>query len=228
MKDHKRQPTAVRAPAIVKEAVRLFTLNGYDATSVDAIASGVGITKASVYHHFSGKEEILSAAMDLILDPLEQLLADTRLEEMPAIGQLRAIVVSVIELTALHRGEVLLLSMIKSNTQTERSAQERRRKLQATVSKIITRAIEEGSISPFFDPVVLGRLIFGMTNSVMYWWDLNRPSNTVDTQTLLDQILGFISSGVSYSAPAESETAWSIPHTESSRPVDKALRDINE
>lgn len=196
MQGHKRQPTTVRAPAIVKQAVRLFIVNGYDATSVDAIAAEVGITKASVYHHFSGKEEILSAAMGSILDPLEQLLEETRLKKAPAIDQLRALICGVIELTASHRGEVLLLSTIKSKTKAERSAQSRRKHLQKTVDEIIIAAIAEGSISSSFDPHVLGRLIFGMTNSVMYWWKPGKRSSTVDTQALLAQILGLLSDGI--------------------------------
>src|ERR1700710_306773 len=40
-------------------AVGLFTTRGYDATRVEHIAKAANISKSSVYHHVSGKEDLL-------------------------------------------------------------------------------------------------------------------------------------------------------------------------
>ncbi|MGH3247252.1 MAG: TetR/AcrR family transcriptional regulator [Trebonia sp.] len=48
---------------IVETAQRLFTDQGYDATSLQMIADEMGLTKAAVYYHFPVKSEILHEAM---------------------------------------------------------------------------------------------------------------------------------------------------------------------
>ena len=44
---------------ILEEALRLFSTNGYEATSIRQITDTVGIRKASLYSHFQSKREIL-------------------------------------------------------------------------------------------------------------------------------------------------------------------------
>jgi AcrR family transcriptional regulator len=49
--------------ALIEAASRLFTRDGYAATSIRAIAAEAGITGGSVYNHFAGKEEIFTAVI---------------------------------------------------------------------------------------------------------------------------------------------------------------------
>jgi AcrR family transcriptional regulator len=47
-----------------RAALRLFTEQGYEATSLRQIADELGINKASLYHHFASKEAILQSLFD--------------------------------------------------------------------------------------------------------------------------------------------------------------------
>ncbi len=49
---------------ILEVTAKLFYKNGYQATSVDTIARAVGVTKATLYHHFSDKEELIEATLN--------------------------------------------------------------------------------------------------------------------------------------------------------------------
>ena len=49
---------------ILDAALTLFAENGYDGTSVEQIASVVGIKAPSLYKHYKGKEDILNALID--------------------------------------------------------------------------------------------------------------------------------------------------------------------
>ena len=48
---------------ILEAALNLFSIQGYEATSISQIADAVGIKKASMYSHFSGKQEILDTML---------------------------------------------------------------------------------------------------------------------------------------------------------------------
>ena len=73
-------------------ALRLFTEQGYEATSLRQIADELGINKASLYYYFDGKEAILQSLLDQRGDEAEELLAWVR--EQPASRELVAAAVS--------------------------------------------------------------------------------------------------------------------------------------
>lgn len=57
---------------ILEASLDLFSIQGFEATSISQIAGAVGIRKASLYSHFESKQAILDA---LVKDVLEQYAA---------------------------------------------------------------------------------------------------------------------------------------------------------
>ena len=57
-----------REDAIVSSVNRLLAEKGFDVMTVDEVAADVGIAKASLYKHFTSKEELAAAAMIRVLD----------------------------------------------------------------------------------------------------------------------------------------------------------------
>ena len=55
-----------RMQEIVAVAAELFGERGYDAVSLDDVAERLDVTKGSLYHYFSGKEELGSAAIETL------------------------------------------------------------------------------------------------------------------------------------------------------------------
>ena len=53
---------------ILEAALDLFSVQGFEATSIAQIASAVGIRKASLYSHFENKQAILDAIVTDVLD----------------------------------------------------------------------------------------------------------------------------------------------------------------
>ena len=52
---------------ILAAALDLFSVQGFEATSISQIADAVGIRKASLYSHFAGKQEILDMLVQGII-----------------------------------------------------------------------------------------------------------------------------------------------------------------
>jgi AcrR family transcriptional regulator len=64
--------------AILACAQRLFSEQGYDATSLRQIADAVGTTKAAVYYHFPAKEQLLLELSRPWFDALGMLVTEMR------------------------------------------------------------------------------------------------------------------------------------------------------
>lgn len=73
-------------------ALRLFTEQGYEATSLRQIADELGINKASLYYYFSGKEAILQSLLDERGNEAEELLAWVK--DQPASPRLLPVAIS--------------------------------------------------------------------------------------------------------------------------------------
>src|SRR5437764_6883269 len=59
-----------RLAEIYRAAAQTILRKGYDATSVNDIATAVGMTKAGLYHYINGKKELLFDIMNFGLDEL--------------------------------------------------------------------------------------------------------------------------------------------------------------
>ena len=62
----RQQYSASSKRALVDVAARLFTEQGYAATSLDQVVAGARVTKGALYHHFSGKQAVFEAVFEKI------------------------------------------------------------------------------------------------------------------------------------------------------------------
>jgi AcrR family transcriptional regulator len=62
----RQQYSASTKRALVDVATRLFTEQGYAATSLDQIVAGARVTKGALYHHFSGKQAVFEAVFEQV------------------------------------------------------------------------------------------------------------------------------------------------------------------
>jgi len=72
-------PPGGKAESILAAAKRNFLASGFGAVSMDTIAREAGVSKATVYAHFSGKEELFGA---VIGRECERRFADLSLSEL--------------------------------------------------------------------------------------------------------------------------------------------------
>lgn len=73
-------PRRRRKDEILEVALNLFAVRGYHGVSMDDIGTAAGVTGPALYHHFAGKEAMLSAA----LVPVSEGLRDGGLKRLQA------------------------------------------------------------------------------------------------------------------------------------------------
>jgi AcrR family transcriptional regulator len=87
-----------RVDIIYRAAARIICEKGYDATSMSAIAEAVGITKSGLYHHISGKRNLLFNIMNFGMDSLEEQVIIPARAVIDAEQRLRTIIVNHVQL----------------------------------------------------------------------------------------------------------------------------------
>jgi len=86
----KTQMLRAREDAIIRVVNHLLAQKGFEAMTVDEVAANVGIAKASLYKHFTSKEDLAAAAMVRVMrraqDYLEGIAEDaTPLEKLRTV-----------------------------------------------------------------------------------------------------------------------------------------------
>jgi len=156
--------------AVLAAAVRLFNERGYDFTSMFDIAMSLGITKSSVYHHISGKEQLLQIAMDRALDGLFEAADEVKALEAPAVERLEQLIRRSVLVLTDRLEFVTLLLRVRGNTAVEQRALARRREFDARVTELVMQAQAEGDVRADVDAATAARLLFGMVNSLTEWY----------------------------------------------------------
>lgn len=96
-------PTKPQRPAqILRVAANLFIARGYRGTTMDDLASKLGLNKATIYHHFpKGKEQLL---FDVITTALDGVLAELEVVDagLPAEERIAAYLQAMVRFQRQH------------------------------------------------------------------------------------------------------------------------------
>lgn len=170
----------------------VFIERGYDATSMEDLARATGLAKSAVYHHVTGKEELLRRGVARALDALFAVLAEPAGDR--AVDRLEHVVRRSVEVLVTELPYVTLLLRVRGNTEAERWALARRRTFDRKLTALVQAAIDEGDVRADFDPAMVTRLLFGMVNSVVEWYSPGRHSGT--SRRVADALVALVFDGL--------------------------------
>ncbi len=154
-----------RQAEIIRISTDLFLKNGFSGTSMSKIANACSITKASLYHHFAGKEDLFIACVTdgykSALIALEDILADTsRRPEAQMRHALDTLYETIIS-SPVGRMSPLIAEVSRAFPSVARSFHaDYIEPQQALLWQLIDRGIDQGEFKDV-DKQVLGHLIFG-------------------------------------------------------------------
>ncbi len=174
--------------------VAVFNERGYEAASMADLAAATGLTKSSFYHHFTSKEEILQMAVDRALDALSAALDDSTALPGRAVDRLEHAIRRTTEILIDELPFVTVLLRVRGNTEVERAALARRRRIDGRLAALVEQAAQAREIRDDIDPRLVSRLLFGMVNSVHEWY---RPgSRTNSRRSIVDATVGLALNGL--------------------------------
>jgi len=152
----KEQMHQARERAILQTACDLLGAKSFDAMTMDDVANGVGIAKASLYKHFGSKEDLCCAAMVEVLHLVRTYLSSLD-PQLPAVEKLRAVVRWSLE--RLLAGEMPLLpsrnSTLRAVLMGNKDYANGVIELSDTVGEWIVQAQASGVLDPELPPLVV-------------------------------------------------------------------------
>jgi AcrR family transcriptional regulator len=190
--------------SVLAAAVDVFNERGYDGTSMEDLAQRLGVAKSAIYHHVSGKEELLRLALDRALDGWADAAAAARRLDACAIVRLETLVRESVSVLSDRLPYVTLLLRVRGNTEVERHAVTRRRSFDRLVASLLREAQRDGDVRTDVDPVVAAHLLFGLVNSTVEWY---RPGRGGSAQSLADAVVGVAFGGLRTQVPSAGVTA---------------------
>jgi AcrR family transcriptional regulator len=169
---------------IIQAAAQIFRQKGYHGTSMQDIADAVQLQKASLYHHITGKQEILVSildhALDLMIDDLENVIAS---DASPAEQLRRAMFTYVSRLAdEADLAAVLLLEHRSLDDKARASHIRRRDRFESLWRAIIQRGIERGEFRPQ-DPRLATFALLGVLNWTITWF---KPEGEFSPEQIAD------------------------------------------
>lgn len=191
------RPARYSRAELLELCVTVFNERGYEAASMADLAGATGLTKAAFYHHFTSKEELLRTAVDRALDALSDALdrTDAAPFERP-VDRLAQAIRSTTETLIDELPSVTLLLRIRGNTDVEREALARRRRIDGRLAELVAAAAGAGQIRDDVDPRLVSRLLFGMINSVHEWY---RPDGSTGRRAVVDATVSMCLDGLAAS-----------------------------
>jgi len=160
-----------RRQQIVDEAAALFNARGYHGTSLEDVAAAVGLRKASLYHYFRGKDDILKLIHEDFLAWTMQREEQRRSYDLPPGQHLLEIISDTLEVISRRPGHVrVFVEHYRELDETTRDhivgERERYAKM---VEDVIRGGVESGAFRPM-DPRLAMLALFGACNWAYQWY----------------------------------------------------------
>ncbi|NIM02917.1 TetR family transcriptional regulator [bacterium] len=184
--ERKEKEKVARIEGILSAAKRVFSRKGYEAATMEDIASEAGFGKASLYFYFKGKEEVF---LRLIKDGLEgqrRLLEQVMNSQVSGVEKLEAVLSKFFEHVGENRD---FMRIVHSESQklyatTLREVRsyimKEHRKTTEGIASIVREGIKSGEFRKV-EPTLAAASFMGIVRSVIFNWFVRYDKNILDT-----------------------------------------------
>lgn len=191
----RRRSRQLTEDALYATATEFFFSQGYAATSLERIASEMGVHKSTIFHYVPNKPALLAKILDSSFHDYVASLGAIARKRTDAYSRLRAGLQNHLEFVMTHPKELQIYLRERRHLSDPegRSYIEMTENYQAIFSRLTKAAMSEGTIPPG-DPTVTCLLLLGCANSIAEWY---RQDGPVSVEVIAQQCLDLLLPGAS-------------------------------
>ena len=160
-----------RRREVVDTAAELFAERGYDGTSMNELTEATGLAAGGLYHYIEGKDDLLIAICDELLEPLLERAREIVAVEATPVEQLRELAAAWVDHVVTHRHHMLVFTQERQAIEREprwRRVRSQRRAFEQTLDDVLARGEADGSMR-FADRRLSLLALLGMVNYTPQW-----------------------------------------------------------
>jgi AcrR family transcriptional regulator len=185
---------------ILGRAAALFARGGYPGTSMNQVAEACGLSKATLYHYFRDKYDLLVSIADGHVSRLQAIVDDAQAQEQTPDGQLRVLIRRLVEEYANAQNEHRVLTEdVKFLAAEDRErVLDKERDVVAAFARIVSALRPDLKDAAMSKPLTM--LLFGMVNWMFTWM---KPQGTLAYEDMAPVVADLFLGGLqSVRAPA--------------------------
>ena len=183
---------AERREQLIRVARQLFGTRGYDAVSVEEIASAAGVSKPIVYEHFGGKEGLYQVIVDREVKALSYILRSQMRPEHSARAVLEGIVVTLLDFIEENADGFHLLAHQSPTAVRSETFETVMADIADQVTVFLAPLLEKQGLDPASAPVY-GQILAGGVGQIGQWWSENMQ---VDKKLVAAQVTNLLYLGL--------------------------------
>ena len=179
MRRTKEEAAATRRQ-VMEAALRVFSQNGYAATTLDDIAREAGVTRGAIYWHFSNKADLYNTLVSEVSGRVSPIIVVTLEEGDTVLGVLRQVFVRLLSYMEEDEEFCAVQELVLFKTAVTPEMEEGlRKKVQGIqqmvemLTVVIERGIEAGEIRPDVKPRDAAVAMLGYQNGLTALWLLD-------------------------------------------------------
>jgi TetR/AcrR family transcriptional regulator, cholesterol catabolism regulator len=156
---------------VVATAAKLFAERGYGATSMSELTEATGLAAGGLYHYIEGKDDLLIAICDELLEPLLKRAREIVAATSPPVEQLRELVEAWVAHVVEHRHHMLVFTQERQAIEHEprwRRIRSQRKAFEKILDDVLARGEADGSMT-FADRRLSLLALLGMVNYTPQW-----------------------------------------------------------
>ncbi|HEX4108465.1 MAG TPA: TetR/AcrR family transcriptional regulator [Solirubrobacteraceae bacterium] len=180
-----------RRAQVVAAAARVFAERGYHATSMQDLIEATGLTAGGLYHYISGKDALLVAICDELMEPLLEQAHEIVAEPAPADVHLRELVRAWVAHVERSRDHMLVFMQERHVLERDprwRHVRRQRKEFEELLADVLERGEREGVLR-FADRGLALRALLGMVNHTPQWY---RPNGRLNVSEIADGYLDLL------------------------------------